>query len=61
MSGEVKAGLTLPWLWVALIVAYLALGFMLPPLDAPLKVLAKTKIQTKAPDNIQNQSKDLVF
>ena len=61
MSGEVKAGLTLTWLWVAVIIAFLALGFMLPPLDAPFKALAKTKIHTKASDDVKDQSKDLVF
>ncbi len=61
MSGEVKAGLTLPWLWVAIIIAYLALGFMLPPWDGSLKTLAKSKIQTKAPDDLKNQSNSLVF
>lgn len=39
--GEVRGGLTLPWLWVAVIIAFLALGFMLPPLDKPLMELAK--------------------
>ena len=61
MSGEVKAGLTLPWLWVAIVIAYLALGFMLPPWDGSLKALAKTKIHTKAPDDLKNQSNSLVF
>ncbi len=46
--GEVKGGLTLPWLWVALIVAFLALGFMLPPLDKPLRELAKQAQEIKA-------------
>ncbi|MEJ2032767.1 MAG: hypothetical protein P8Y63_06965 [Deltaproteobacteria bacterium] len=61
MSGETKEGLTLPWLWVAVIMALLALGFMLPPLDAPLKTLAKTKIHMQAPDDAKAQSQDLVF
>lgn len=42
---EVKGGLTLPWLWVAIIIALLALGFMLPPLDKPLMELAKQSQQ----------------
>lgn len=46
--GEVKGGLTLPWLWVAIIVAFLALGFMLPPLDKPLRDLAKQAQEMKA-------------
>ncbi len=61
MSGEVKAGLTLPWLWVAIIIAYLALGFMLPPWDGSLKTLPKSKIQTKPPDDLKKQSNSLVF
>lgn len=61
MSGDVKAGLTLPWLWVAVVIAYLALGFMVPPWDAPLKGLSKTKIHTQAPNDLKDQSNDLVF
>lgn len=45
--GEVRGGLTLPWLWVAIIIAYLALGFMLPPFDKPLMELAKQAEQMK--------------
>lgn len=45
--GEVRGGLTLPWLWVAVIIAFLALGFMLPPLDKPLIKLAKQAQQMK--------------
>lgn len=45
MSAEGKGGLTLPWLWVAVVIAYLAFGFMLPPFDGPLKELAKTKAE----------------
>ncbi len=44
MAEGVKGGLTLPWLWIAFIIAYLSLGFMLPPLDKPLKKLAETKM-----------------
>ncbi len=43
MSIEGKGGLTLPWLWVAVVIAYLAFGFMLPPFDSHLKELAKAK------------------
>jgi hypothetical protein len=43
MSGDVRGGLTLPWLWVAVVIAYIAFGFMLPPFDASLKELAKEK------------------
>lgn len=61
MNGGAKEGLTLPWLWVAVIMAFLALGFMLPPFDGPLKTLAKTKIQIQAPDDSMAQAQDLVF
>lgn len=44
---EVKGGLTLPWLWVAVIIAFLSLGFILPPLDKPLRDLAKQAEQMK--------------
>lgn len=43
MSVEGKGGLTLPWLWVAVLIAYLSFGFMLPPFDGPLENLAKMK------------------
>jgi len=43
MSVEGKGGLTLPWLWVAVLMAYLAFSFMLPPLDGPMKELTKAK------------------
>ncbi|MEW6739898.1 MAG: hypothetical protein ACOYU2_12415 [Nitrospirota bacterium] len=46
--GEVRGGLTLPWLWVAVIIALLSLGFILPPLDKPLRDLAKQAEQMKA-------------
>ncbi|GAB4412842.1 MAG: hypothetical protein OHK0032_08930 [Thermodesulfovibrionales bacterium] len=60
MSKGVKSGLTLPWLWVAIIIAYLALGFMLPPFDAPMKELGKTKVQVEpAPD--QKEKGEIVF
>lgn len=45
MSGEVRGGLTLPWLWVAVLIAYLAFGFMLPPFDSSLRELAAAKQQ----------------
>ncbi len=45
MSEGVRGGLTLPWLWVAVLIAFLALGFMLPPLDKPLRELSKGKPQ----------------
>jgi len=61
MSGEAKTGLTLRWLWVAVIVAFLSMWFMLPPWDAPLEGLAKTKIHTQAPNDLKDQSDDLVF
>jgi hypothetical protein len=61
MSREAKAGLTLRWLWAAVIIAFVALWFMLPPWDASLKVLAKTKIHTQAPNDLKQQSDDLVF
>lgn len=61
MSGGAKAGLTLPWLWVALIIAYIALGFMLPPWDGSLKALSKTKIHVTAPNNVKSQENSLVF
>jgi hypothetical protein len=46
--GEVRGGLTLPWLWVAVIIALLSLGFILPPLDKPLKDLAMQAEQMKS-------------
>lgn len=61
MSGEVKGGLTLTWLWVAVLIAYVSIAFMLPPWDAPLEGLAKTKIHTQAPNDLKDQSQDLVF
>lgn len=45
--GEVRGGLTLPWLWVSVLIAFLALGFILPPLDKPLRDLAKQAEQMK--------------
>lgn len=59
MSEGVKGGLTLPWLWIAFIIAYLSLGFMLPPFDKPLNELSKTKVimeEKKAPE-----SEEIVF
>lgn len=59
MSGEVRGGLTLPWLWVAVVIAYIAFGFMLPPFDGSLKELAKAKA---APVTNQNDKGDeIVF
>jgi hypothetical protein len=43
MSEGVRGGLTLPWLWVAVVIAYIAFGFMLPPFDGVLKELTKAK------------------
>ncbi len=60
MAGEVKAGLTLPWIWVAFIIAYLSVGFMLPPFDKPLKQLGKTKVQMQEQDNSKGNN-DIVF
>ncbi|MHB8881616.1 MAG: hypothetical protein ACYC69_08950 [Thermodesulfovibrionales bacterium] len=48
MSADGRGGLTLPWLWVAVVIAYIAFGFMLPPFDGPLKELAKVKAEPAA-------------
>ncbi|MEJ2688892.1 MAG: hypothetical protein P8130_02850 [Deltaproteobacteria bacterium] len=61
MNDGAKESLTLPWLWVAVLMAMLTLMFMLPPFDGPLKSLAKTKIQIQAPDDSKAQANDLVF
>ncbi len=61
MSEGVKGGLTLPWLWVAFLIAFLALGFMLPPLDKPLKDLSKTKIQTEQDNGQKGKGDEIVF
>lgn len=61
MSEGVKGGLTLPWLWVAVLIAFLALGFMLPPLDKPLKELSKAKIQTEQKTAPEEKKEEIVF
>lgn len=61
MSVGVKSGFTLPWLWVAVLIAYLAVGFMLPPFDAPLKELGKVKIQTEITPEKSGQKEEIVF
>jgi hypothetical protein len=61
MSGQVKSGLTLPWLWVAVLIAYLAVGFMLPPFDAPLKELGKVKVQTETTPEKSGLKEEIVF
>lgn len=53
--GEVRGGLTLPWLWVAVIIALLSLGFILPPLDKPLRDLAKQAEQMKQMENTMQE------
>ncbi len=61
MSQSVKGGLTLHWLWAAVVMAYLALGFMLPPLDKPMKELSKTKMHVVTPEEQKKQESDIVF
>lgn len=55
--GEIKGGLTLPWLWVSVLIAFLALGFMLPPLDKPLRDIAKQSSQMRAIESKPIQEK----
>lgn len=61
MSEGVRGGLTLPWLWVAVVIACLALGFMLPPLDKPMKELGKTKIQIEPVEKQKEKKEEIVF
>ena len=61
MSEGVRGGLTLPWLWVAVLIAYLALGFMLPPLDKPLRELSKVKAQTEQKSDQSGNKDEIVF
>ncbi len=61
MSGKVRSGLTLPWLWVAVLIAYLAVGFMLPPFDKPLRELGKVKVQTEVVPEKPGAKEEIVF
>lgn len=61
MSQAVKGGLTLPWLWVAVLIAFLALGFMLPPLNKPMIELGKTKMSMEPAGNSDGEGGEIVF
>jgi hypothetical protein len=61
MSQGVKGGLTLPWLWVAVLIAFLALGFMLPPLNKPMVELGKTKMNMEPAGSSNDQGGEIVF
>ncbi len=61
MSQGVKGGLTLPWLWVAVLIAFLALGFMLPPLNKPMVELGKTKLNMEPAGSPDEKGGEIVF
>jgi hypothetical protein len=61
MSQGVKGGLTLPWLWVAVLIAFLALGFMLPPLNKPMVELGKTKMNMEPAGSSDEKANEFVF
>lgn len=59
MSEDARGGLTLPWLWVAVVIAYISVGFMLPPFDGSLKELAKAKATPVTNQN--DKGEEIVF
>lgn len=61
MSQGVKGGLTLPWLWVAVLIAFLSLGFMLPPLNKPMVELGKTKLNMEPAGSSDENANEFVF
>jgi hypothetical protein len=61
MSEGGKGGLTLPWLWVAVLIAFLALGFMLPPLNKPMVELGKTKLNMEPAGSSDEKGGEIVF
>jgi len=61
MSQGPKGGLTLPWLWVAVLIALLSVGFMLPPLNEPMKELGKTKMNMAPADSSGEGEGEIVF
>ena len=61
MSQGVKGGLTLPWLWVAVVIAFFSLAFMLPPLNKPMVELGKTKMNTEPVGSSDGKGGEFVF
>ncbi len=61
MSQDVKGGLTLPWLWVAVLIALLSLAFMLPPLNKPMVELGKTKLNMEPAGSSDDKGGEIVF
>lgn len=61
MSQSVKGGLTLPWLWVAVLIAFFSLAFMLPPLNKSMVELGKTKINMEPGGSTDDKGSEIVF
>ncbi len=61
MSQCVKGGLTLPWLWVAVLIAFFSLAFMLPPLNKPMVELGKTKLSVEPAGSSDGKADEIVF
>jgi hypothetical protein len=61
MSQGVKGGLTLPWLWVAVLIAFFSLAFMLPPLNKPMVELGKTKLNVEPAGSSDEKAGEIVF
>jgi hypothetical protein len=54
-------GLTLPWLWVAVLIALLSMAFMMPPLNEPMKELGKTKMNMEPSSGMDGDAGEIVF
>lgn len=61
MSQGTKGGLTLPWLWVAVLIAFFSLAFMLPPLNKPMVELGKTKMNMDPAGGADDKGGEIVF
>jgi len=61
MSQGVKGGLTLPWLWVAVLIAVFSLAFMLPPLNKSMVELGKTKMNMEPAGSSDGKAGEIVF
>jgi len=61
MSQGVKGGLTLPWLWVAVLIAFFSLAFMLPPLNKSMVELGKIKMNLEPAGSSDEKAGEIVF
>ena len=61
MSQGAKGGLTLPWLWVAVLIAFFSLAFMLPPLNKPMVELGKVKVNMEPAGSSNEKEGEIVF